>query len=175
MYTGQQYRLSNVVNTMKRQYSNDVLISWAMRNVTAAQNTFIKDISLTLWMNSKEGDTYSIQEWKVYDKQTVHRKYIWPDRGIIEHWSQEMYNITTAWLYAGTNDRLWNTWWVKKYLYEYPSSCRLHILLTSWISNFMHSKMWDEITYPFPNLNGATVEVWEWKFTTYVIIYPCWD
>ena len=21
----------------------------------------------------------------------------------------------------------------------------------------------DEITYPFPNLNGATVEVWEWK------------
>ena len=22
--------------------------------------------------------------------------------------------------------------------------------------------MWDEIIYPFPNLNGATVEVWEW-------------
>ena len=22
--------------------------------------------------------------------------------------------------------------------------------------------MWDEITYPFPNFNGATVEVWEW-------------
>ena len=24
------------------------------------------------------------------------------------------------------------------------------------------SKVSDEITYPFPNLNGATVEVWEW-------------
>ena len=22
--------------------------------------------------------------------------------------------------------------------------------------------MWDEITYPFPNFNGATAEVWEW-------------
>ena len=22
--------------------------------------------------------------------------------------------------------------------------------------------VWDEITYPFPNFNGFTVEVWEW-------------
>ena len=22
--------------------------------------------------------------------------------------------------------------------------------------------MWDEITYPFQNLNGAAVEVWKW-------------
>ena len=29
-------------------------------------------------------------------------------------------------------------------------------------SNQMPSKVWDEITYPFPNFNGATVEVWEW-------------
>ena len=28
----------------------------------------------------------------------------------------------------------------------------------------MHSnvKVWDEITYPFPNSNGGTAEVWEW-------------
>ena len=26
----------------------------------------------------------------------------------------------------------------------------------------MSSKMWDEITYPFPNFNGETVEVLEW-------------
>ena len=26
----------------------------------------------------------------------------------------------------------------------------------------MHSKAWDGITYPFPNFNGAIVEVWEW-------------
>ena len=31
-----------------------------------------------------------------------------------------------------------------------------------WISNRTPSKVWDEITYPFPNFNGATVEVWGW-------------
>ena len=25
----------------------------------------------------------------------------------------------------------------------------------------MHSNVWDEITYPFPNFNSYTVEVWE--------------
>ena len=35
--------------------------------------------------------------------------------------------------------------------------------------------------YPFPNFNGATVDVWEWisyfipHFTGHVITYPCWD
>ena len=27
------------------------------------------------------------------------------------------------------------------------------------ISNYMHCKVWDEITYPFINFNGCTVEV----------------
>ena len=41
--------------------------------------------------------------------------------------------------------------------------------------------MWDEITYPFLNFNGATVEVLEWisnfivHFTEHVITYPCWE
>ena len=26
----------------------------------------------------------------------------------------------------------------------------------------MPSEVFDEITYPFPNFNGATVEIWEW-------------
>ena len=26
----------------------------------------------------------------------------------------------------------------------------------------MLSKVWDEITFLFPNFNGAPVEVWEW-------------
>ena len=53
--------------------------------------------------------------------------------------------------------------------------------ITPWISNYIHYKVWDEITYPFPNFNGATIEVWEWihnfmlHFTEYVITYPCWD
>ena len=42
-------------------------------------------------------------------------------------------------------------------------------LIPAWISNHMPSKVWGEITYPFPNFNGCTVEVWEWinHFTFY--------
>ena len=32
-------------------------------------------------------------------------------------------------------------------------------LIPAWISNYMPGKVWDEITYPFLNFNGATVEV----------------
>ena len=41
-------------------------------------------------------------------------------------------------------------------------------------------KTWDEITYPFPSLNGAAVEVWKWIsnfipcFIMDVIAYPCY-
>ena len=36
-------------------------------------------------------------------------------------------------------------------------------------TNHIPLKVWDEITYPFPNFNGAVVEVWEW--TSYFIAY----
>ena len=41
--------------------------------------------------------------------------------------------------------------------------------------------MCDEITYPFPNINGTTMEVWEWisdvipRIMMDAIIHPCWD
>ena len=52
-------------------------------------------------------------------------------------------------------------------------------LIPAWIRNHMPSKMWDEITYPFPNFNGSTVEVCEWisYFIPHIIMgvitYPC--
>ena len=45
----------------------------------------------------------------------------------------------------------------------------------------MTYKVWDEITYPFPNFKGTTFEVWEWisnfilHFMVDMITYPCWD
>ena len=33
------------------------------------------------------------------------------------------------------------------------------IFILAWISNYIHNKVWDEITYLLPNFNGATVEV----------------
>ena len=35
-------------------------------------------------------------------------------------------------------------------------------LIQAWINKRMSSDMWNEITYPFPNFNGAIVEVWKW-------------
>ena len=32
-------------------------------------------------------------------------------------------------------------------------------LIPAWISNHMPNKVWDEITYPFPNFNGCTTRV----------------
>ena len=32
-------------------------------------------------------------------------------------------------------------------------------LISAWISNYTHYGVWDEITYPFLNFNGAIVEV----------------
>ena len=54
-------------------------------------------------------------------------------------------------------------------------------LIPTRISNDTHIKVGDEITYPFPNVNGGTVEVWEWisnfilHFMMDAITYPCWD
>ena len=55
------------------------------------------------------------------------------------------------------------------------------ILIPAGISNYIHYKVWDEITYALLNFNGATVEVWEWignfisHFTGHVITYPWCD
>ena len=49
-------------------------------------------------------------------------------------------------------------------------------LIASWISNYTHCIVWVEITYPFPNSDCCTVEVWEWKsnfFPTHWVCNPC--
>ena len=32
-------------------------------------------------------------------------------------------------------------------------------LIPAWVSNYIHYKVWDDITYPFLNFSGYTVEV----------------
>ena len=55
------------------------------------------------------------------------------------------------------------------------------IIIPARISYHMPSKLWDEITYPFPNFNGCTVDVFEWSsnfsshFIMDVIIHPCYN
>ena len=53
-------------------------------------------------------------------------------------------------------------------------------LIPAWISNRIHYNVWDEITYPFLNFNGATVEIHQWisnfipHFSGHAIASPCW-
>ena len=51
-------------------------------------------------------------------------------------------------------------------------------LIPVWISNYIPSKIWVEITYPFQNFNGASVEVCEWMryFIPHFIMdaVTCW-
>ena len=50
-----------------------------------------------------------------------------------------------------------------------------YVHLNQLISNYVHCKVWDEITYPCRNVNGATVQVILSTFTEHVITYPCQD
>ena len=34
-------------------------------------------------------------------------------------------------------------------------------LIPAWINNYIHYKVWDKNYLSIPNVNGATVEVWE--------------
>ena len=36
------------------------------------------------------------------------------------------------------------------------------ITLINWVCYHILRKMWDGCAYPFPNVNGSSVEVWEW-------------
>ena len=33
------------------------------------------------------------------------------------------------------------------------------IQIPAWISNYIHYEVWGDITYPFLNFNGCTIEV----------------
>ena len=43
--------------------------------------------------------------------------------------------------------------------------------IPAWINDYTHYSMWDEITYPFLNLNGYFIP----HFSEHVITYPGWD
>ena len=99
-------------------------------------------------------------------------------------------NAGFRWTNVDLSIRSWPKEYVTVHFYDSALDIDLGPLLLTWI-NFIPSmdkwfhlfffKVWDEITYPFPNFNSCTVEVWEWisnfkpHFTGHVITYPCWE
>ena len=83
------------------------------------------------------------------------------------------------WIYASQKSKIWDEYFqlqdilwhnthINMLVYAKVLTTRT-LLLTrlnfnhSWITNHIpSSKACDEIVYPFPNLNGCIVEVWEW-------------
>ena len=55
------------------------------------------------------------------------------------------------------------------------------MILPAQLADYSHYEVWDEITYPVPNFNGATIDIWEWignfipHFAGHMFSYPCWD
>ena len=43
-----------------------------------------------------------------------------------------------------------------------PFQLTLLTLIPTWVSNYIHYKVYDDITYSFPNFTGAAVNIWEW-------------
>ena len=92
---------------------------------------------------------------------------------IICPWKYEMKLLIHSETYKDAQLKFGNEWIISLWWHRL-------ILIVAWISNHMPSKVSDEITHPFPNFNGCTVEVWKWvsnfipHFTTDVITYPWW-
>ena len=45
-------------------------------------------------------------------------------------------------------------------------------LISTWMTKHASGKVFVEITYPFSNFNGCTVEVWEWK-SNFIFYWHC--
>ena len=106
---------------------------------------------------------------------------------IVYHWNSGI----TPWLWY--LEYLWCTHWRKEWSWYITSISynQKQFILTSGlfyrhgftlipVIAFYHI-VWDEITYPFPNLSGCTIEVWKWisnfipHFIGHAVRYSYWD
>ena len=64
--------------------------------------------------------------------------------------------------------RVHNSWNIQYHL----RPLLLTRIISVWVDNYMPCKVWNEITYPFPNFKGATAEVRGW--TSNFTLNFCW-
>ena len=60
---------------------------------------------------------------------------------------------------AVAKQRVISKWCVMGYCFLGPLLLTWFNLIPTWMSNYIHFNVWDEITYPFLNFNSATIEV----------------
>ena len=84
-----------------------------------------------------------------------------------------MFSLNYVWINGWVNNREAGD------LRRYRAHYDVTVMITqTWISTYIHYKMWGEIIHPFPNFIGAAVEVWKLisnfipHFTGRMISYP---
>ena len=100
---------------------------------------------------------------------------VYPDKILIKRWLTKLQQKRDGISCCGTKGHMPHGYGARGPVY-------LHVLalISPWISNYIHYKVWDEIIYPSPNCNSATFEVWEGisnfisHITGHMITYPCW-
>ena len=95
--------------------------------------------------------------------QILSKKYVWKMEGSVSH-----SDITRKSTYGCMiNERMYiireicfiNISGAETETFQDPFYKHRLTFIPSWINNHIPSKVWDEITYAFPNFNGCTVEV----------------
>ena len=114
----------------------------------------------------------------------------WDTAGWCSEWNREMLNqnfenvvakCVTSYLnhnilkYLSYHMTLWHVslfhLWMRG---VYRANCFQNTLIPVRISNYIQYKVRDDISHPFLNLNGATVEVWEWvKCFHHTLYWAC--
>ena len=114
-------------------------------------------------LNSGASQEKTLFNWKIRTTEIISRHMRVRDK------------LTSVTLWEGImcfNAHHWNTG--KRHHFTEISEGTLALLTwinfdPAWISNYMNYKVWDGITYPFPNLISNFIS----HVTRYVITYPC--
>ena len=146
--------------------SGNGLVAWQHQGMTSIH--YLKQFGL--WINQ----LLSLFNWYVFTGNA--QDTCINHQNEMEHYMQKIRAISPQTHLSGANDE-----YLDRINIRGPFFYIGLISIPAWISNHISSKVWYEITYPFPNFNGCTVEVWKWvsnfipHFMKDVIIYQCWD
>ena len=98
--------------------------------------------------------------WKIWHVKSQWHIFTWRLYNTMDlknHWC--IYCNTFAWNTSGHWGNCWQ--WNCYRLKPTPN------WVTVRVNNHMHDNKWHEITYPFPNSSGCTIEVREWTSTIF--------
>ena len=97
------------------------------------------------------GEYFFLENWPRYDDTALYVTPVTRERleyTSTPHWQTFLHHT-------------WNYVTYRHTLLNISLDVDTNTLISAWISNYIRYNVWDEITYPFLNSNGCTVEVWD--------------